>query len=228
MHAEGPGGPTATSPPPADALYSQRSLEVSKIWTRFHVTETLPALFSEPSLKPGFLSAQPVFLGTRHIPATIGLFVARRIVGRTTPNNEEGVFSVSPDTSSSLAVGYLWRDYRDITSLTGVPEEHIKTRKVRIFVPTKTAMQSGVNGTKKWKIDFDTRERWENPLMGWASTADPLSNMVLNFSSKEDAIAFAEKNGWSYDVTEKRSSKPRVKSYGANFSWDKRTRRSAK
>eukprot|EP00064_Thunnus_orientalis_P006971 superscaffoldBa00000749_g6990 len=83
----------------------------------------------------------------------------------------------------------------DITSLTGVPEEHIKTRKVHIFVPAKTAMQSGVNSTKKWKMDFDTRERWENPLMGWASTADPLSNMVLSFSSKEDAIAFAEKNG---------------------------------
>ncbi|XP_023814711.1 NADH dehydrogenase [ubiquinone] iron-sulfur protein 4, mitochondrial [Oryzias latipes] len=116
----------------------------------------------------------------------------------------------------------------DITTVTGVPEEHIKTRKVHIFVPAKTAMQSGNNSVKKWKMDFDTRERWENPLMGWASTADPLSNMVLSFSSKEDAIAFAEKNGWSYEVTEKRSSKPRVKSYGANFSWDKRTRRSAK
>ncbi|XP_034397540.1 NADH dehydrogenase [ubiquinone] iron-sulfur protein 4, mitochondrial [Cyclopterus lumpus] len=116
----------------------------------------------------------------------------------------------------------------DITSLTGAPEEHIKTRTVHIFVPAKTAMQSGVNGTKKWSMDFDTRERWENPLMGWASTADPLSNMVLSFSSKEDAVAFAEKNGWSYDVTEKRTAKPRVKSYGANFSWDKRTRRSAK
>ncbi|KAJ8285366.1 hypothetical protein GJAV_G00026010 [Gymnothorax javanicus] len=116
----------------------------------------------------------------------------------------------------------------DITSLTGVPEEHIKTRTVRISVPARTAMQSGVKNTQKWKMDFDTRERWENPLMGWTSTADPLSNMVLTFSSKEDAIAFAEKNGWSYDVQEKRTSKPRVKSYGANFSWDKRTRRSAK
>ncbi|XP_061842561.1 NADH dehydrogenase [ubiquinone] iron-sulfur protein 4, mitochondrial [Nerophis lumbriciformis] len=116
----------------------------------------------------------------------------------------------------------------DISAVTGVPEEHIKTRKVHIFVPAKTAMQSGVNTTKKWKMDFDTRERWENPLMGWASTADPLSNMLLSFSSKEDAIAFAEKNGWSYDITEKRTSKPRVKSYGANFSWNKRTRRSAK
>ncbi|XP_034026649.1 NADH dehydrogenase [ubiquinone] iron-sulfur protein 4, mitochondrial [Thalassophryne amazonica] len=119
-------------------------------------------------------------------------------------------------------------DKLDITPLTGVPEEHTKTRKVHIFVPAKNSMQSGINSTKKWKMDFDTRERWENPLMGWASTADPLSNMVLSFSSKEDAIAFAEKNGWSYEITERRSSKPRVKSYGANFSWDKRTRRSAK
>ncbi|KAJ6669947.1 hypothetical protein lerEdw1_000496 [Lerista edwardsae] len=31
--------------------------------------------------------------------------------------------------------------------------------------------------------------------MGWASTADPLSNLLLSFSTKEDAIAFAEKNG---------------------------------
>ncbi|XP_051981637.1 NADH dehydrogenase [ubiquinone] iron-sulfur protein 4, mitochondrial-like isoform X2 [Xyrauchen texanus] len=114
----------------------------------------------------------------------------------------------------------------DIKTLTGVPEEHIKTRKVRIFVPACNAMQSGVKNTQKWKMDFDTRERWENALMGWAST--PLSNMVLTFSTKEDVIAFAEKNGWSYDITEKRVLKPRVKSYGANFSWDKRTRRSTK
>uniref|UniRef100_A0A7N5P1E4 NADH dehydrogenase [ubiquinone] iron-sulfur protein 4, mitochondrial n=1 Tax=Ailuropoda melanoleuca TaxID=9646 RepID=A0A7N5P1E4_AILME len=88
----------------------------------------------------------------------------------------------------------------DITTLTGVPEEHIKTRKVRIFVPARNNMQSGVNNTKKWKMEFDTRERWENPLMGWASTADPLSNMILTFSTKEDAAAFAEKNGISEDV----------------------------
>ncbi|XP_044537104.1 NADH dehydrogenase [ubiquinone] iron-sulfur protein 4, mitochondrial [Gracilinanus agilis] len=116
----------------------------------------------------------------------------------------------------------------DITTLSGVPEEHIKTRKVQIFVPARNNMQSGVNNTKKWKIEFDTRERWENPLMGWASTADPLSNLVLTFSTKEDAIAFAEKNGWSYDIQERRVPKPKSKSYGANFSWNKRTRVSTK
>uniref|UniRef100_A0A452TH84 NADH dehydrogenase [ubiquinone] iron-sulfur protein 4, mitochondrial n=1 Tax=Ursus maritimus TaxID=29073 RepID=A0A452TH84_URSMA len=118
--------------------------------------------------------------------------------------------------------------YQDITTLTGVPEEHIKTRKVRIFVPARNNMQSGVNNTKKWKMEFDTRERWENPLMGWASTADPLSNMVLTFSTKEDAAAFAEKNGWSYDIEERKVPKPKSKSYGANFSWNKRTRVSTK
>ncbi|XP_075397145.1 NADH dehydrogenase [ubiquinone] iron-sulfur protein 4, mitochondrial [Tenrec ecaudatus] len=119
-------------------------------------------------------------------------------------------------------------DNLDITTLTGVPEEHIKTRKVRIFVPARNNMQSGVNNTKKWKMEFDTRERWENPLMGWASTADPLSNMVLTFSTKEDAAAFAEKNGWSYDIEERKVPKPKSKSYGANFSWNKRTRVSTK
>ncbi|KAG8429649.1 hypothetical protein GDO86_002422, partial [Hymenochirus boettgeri] len=116
----------------------------------------------------------------------------------------------------------------DISSISGVPEEHIKTRKVHIFVPARNAMQSGVQNTKKWKLEFDNRERWENPLLGWASTADPLSNMVLSFPCKEDAIAFAEKNGWSYEVDEKRIPKPKSKSYGANFSWNKRTRVSTK
>ena len=34
--------------------------------------------------------------------------------------------------------------------------------------------------------------------MGWSSTADPLSNLQLDFATKEDAIAYAEKNKWSY------------------------------
>ncbi|KAB0370430.1 hypothetical protein FD755_018392, partial [Muntiacus reevesi] len=105
----------------------------------------------------------------------------------------------------------------DITTLTGVPEEHIKTRKARIFVPARNNMQSGVNNTKKWKMEFDTRERWENPLMGWASTIDPLSNLVLTFSTKEDAIA-----------SERKVLKSKSKSYGANSSWNKRTRVSTK
>lgn len=90
-------------------------------------------------------------------------------------------------------------------------------------------MQSGTNNIQSWEMEFDNRERWENPLMGWSSTGDPLSNMKVNFASKEDAISFCEKNGWKWFVdTEERVKPKRVKNYGINFSWNKRTRVSTK
>lgn len=58
----------------------------------------------------------------------------------------------------------------DLSPVTGVPEEHIKGRLVRIYEPPKNAMQSGTDNIGHWELDFDTRERWENPLMGWSST----------------------------------------------------------
>ena len=36
--------------------------------------------------------------------------------------------------------------------------------------------------------------------MGWSSSADPLSNTLLDFANKEDAIKFAEKNSWTYSL----------------------------
>jgi NADH dehydrogenase (ubiquinone) Fe-S protein 4 len=50
--------------------------------------------------------------------------------------------------------------------------ENLRERTVRIYRPSKTATQSGKQGAKLWKIDFDILPdgaRWENPLIGWAS-----------------------------------------------------------
>lgn len=57
-----------------------------------------------------------------------------------------------------------------LSTISGVPEEHVVNRRVRIFKQSKNAMQSGTADTHKWKLDFENRERWENPLMGWTST----------------------------------------------------------
>jgi len=116
----------------------------------------------------------------------------------------------------------------DVGSVSGVPEEHIKTRYVRVYRPAKNAMQSGTAGVRRWKIEFDNRERWENNLMGWASNADPLSNMLIDFASKEEAVEFVEKNGWDYWVEDPKERSPKAKSYALNFSWNKRTRKSTK
>lgn len=116
----------------------------------------------------------------------------------------------------------------DVSCLTGVPEEHVKPRMVRIFTPAANAMQSGTFNTRRWRMEFDEKERWENPLMGWCSTGDPLSNTEVNFHSKADAIAFCEKNGWQWFIEKEQRPTRKFKSYGNNFSWNKRTRTSTK
>jgi NADH dehydrogenase (ubiquinone) Fe-S protein 4 len=116
----------------------------------------------------------------------------------------------------------------DVSVLSGVPEEQLKTRRVRIYVAAKNAMQSGTNRQHKWRIEFDTRERWENPLMGWTSSADPLSMMDIQFTTKEDAMIYCERNGWAYEVDEKQDVRLKPKNYGENFSWNKKTRVSTK
>jgi NADH dehydrogenase (ubiquinone) Fe-S protein 4 len=116
----------------------------------------------------------------------------------------------------------------DITTLTGVPREHIKTRKISLFVLAHNNMQPGVSNTKHGRWCLIPGRNGKNPWMGWASTADPLSNMVLTFSTKEDAIVLAgKKNGWSYDMEEK-ILKPKSKSCGANVFLNNRTRVSTK
>ncbi|XP_047536002.1 NADH dehydrogenase [ubiquinone] iron-sulfur protein 4, mitochondrial [Vanessa atalanta] len=117
----------------------------------------------------------------------------------------------------------------DVSPITGVPEEHIKTRRVRIYQQPKNAMQSGTSNIHHWEMEFDTRQRWENPLMGWTSTGDPLSNMKIQFATPDEAIEHCEKNGliWYLDVPKvQKELKP--KNYGLNFSWNRRTRVSTK
>lgn len=90
-------------------------------------------------------------------------------------------------------------------------------------------MQSGTANTHHWEIEFDNRERWENSLMGWASSGDPLSNTVVSFNTKEEAIAHCEKAGWKWFVSPvEKPKQKKPKNYAEIFSWDKRTRASTK
>ncbi|KAI4491461.1 hypothetical protein M0804_002853 [Polistes exclamans] len=116
----------------------------------------------------------------------------------------------------------------DVGIVSGVPEEHIKTRMVRIYQPPKNSMQSGTNNINYWQIDFETRERWENPLIGWTSSGDPQSNLKVDFATKEAAILHCEKMGWKYYIQKPNKVDPKPRSYGSNFSWNKRTRVSTK
>uniref|UniRef100_A0A914I9D3 NADH dehydrogenase [ubiquinone] iron-sulfur protein 4, mitochondrial n=1 Tax=Globodera rostochiensis TaxID=31243 RepID=A0A914I9D3_GLORO len=119
---------------------------------------------------------------------------------------------------------------KEIMEIGGVPEAHREERRARIYMPARTAMQAGCDNIGVWKIELDERERWENGAIGWASSADPLSNinMALSFASREDAVNFCEKNRWSFEILELPNREIKPKAYGSNFSWNKRTRVSTK
>ena len=94
---------------------------------------------------------------------------------------------------------------------------------VRIYRPTKTAMQSGRAKTNEWLLEFAPGAREEaDPLMGWAGSGDTLNQVRLFFATKDEAIAFAEREGHIYTVVEERSAKaPKPKSYSDNFKFDR-------
>lgn len=102
--------------------------------------------------------------------------------------------------------------------------EFLDERMVRISQPSKNVMQSGTAYTKCWKIEFDSQQRWENWLMGWTSSGDPLSNLTMTFPTKDDAIRFCENSQLNWFVDEQPERKIRRKSYADNYSWNKRTR----
>ena len=70
-------------------------------------------------------------------------------------------------------------------------------KKAKIYIPAKTAMQSGRGKVKTWILEFITKDTTINPLMGWESSTDTLSEVNLKFSSKEKAVEYAKNNGIS-------------------------------
>ena len=90
-------------------------------------------------------------------------------------------------------------------------------KKAKIYKPSRTAMQSGKRNTKKWVLKFDTLNTGINPLMGWESSKDTMSEVKLEFSTKEEALNYVKKNNIDYYVVEPEKSKIVKKSYSDNF-----------
>ncbi|MFX6572347.1 ETC complex I subunit, partial [Acinetobacter baumannii] len=109
----------------------------------------------------------------------------------------------------------------EVGIVSGIPDEHLR-RKVMIFSPARTASQQGSGKVGRWKINFLSTQKWENPLMGWTSTGDPYANVGdagLSFDSQEAAVSFAERHGWEYTVKKHHTPLLKVKTYADNFKW---------
>tara|TARA_Y100000590_G_scaffold152861_1_gene175521 strand:- start:1205 stop:1486 length:282 start_codon:yes stop_codon:yes gene_type:complete len=89
--------------------------------------------------------------------------------------------------------------------------------KAKIYKPTKTAMQSGKRNEKNWLLEFDTLNKGTDPLMGWQTSYDTMSEVKLEFSTKEQAINYAKNNNINYYIIEPKKRKLIKKSYADNF-----------
>ena len=78
-------------------------------------------------------------------------------------------------------------------------------------------MQSGMGKTNKWILEYETKDPTRNPLMGWESSSDTLSELKLEFSTKESAINYAKKKRIDYELIEAKKRKIVKKSYADNF-----------
>jgi hypothetical protein len=114
--------------------------------------------------------------------------------------------------------GGLFGSLRDGRGEVGMPE-------VRIYRPAKNAMQSGRANTRHWVVEFEPTDRKEpDPLMGWNGSGDTRSQVQLRFGSKQDAVAFAEREGLSYILADESPAKAlKAKSYADNFRFDRVT-----
>ena len=78
-------------------------------------------------------------------------------------------------------------------------------------------MQSGFGKSNKWIIEFEIENSGINPLMGWETSVDTLSELKLEFSSKKLAIDYAKKNKINFELIEPKKRKTVKKSYADNF-----------
>jgi len=90
-------------------------------------------------------------------------------------------------------------------------------KKAKIYIPNKNPMQSGLGKTDKWILEYETNDPTSNPLMGWESSNDTLSELKLEFSSKENALNYAKKMKIDYEIIEPKKRKIIKKSYADNF-----------
>ena len=93
----------------------------------------------------------------------------------------------------------------------------------RIYRPAKTAMQSGKGKTEHWVLEYEPADaKRVEPLMGYTSSSDMLSQVKMRFPTREDAVAFAERNDIEFRVSEPKEPKRRNVSYAQNFAYDRK------
>ena len=89
---------------------------------------------------------------------------------------------------------------------------------IKIYQPSKTAMQSGRGRSKQWLAEYNYEiDYTKDKLMGLTSSSDTKNQIKLFFDTKEQAINWAKKNNYQFYGVEPQKRKIKPKSYASNF-----------
>lgn len=84
-------------------------------------------------------------------------------------------------------------------------------------------MQSGRGKLGTWYLEFENKgEKSIDPLMGWASQNNTLSQVKLSFSSQEEAVQYAKSKGIEYTLVAPKPIKRIIRSYSENFAFNRK------
>lgn len=90
--------------------------------------------------------------------------------------------------------------------------------KYKIFKPSKSAMQSGLNNTKYWciePIDKSKKRIYKNFGISFVSNAE--SQIRLFFDDLKSAVNYAKSINMDYEIKQYKERKILKKSYAENF-----------
>lgn len=91
---------------------------------------------------------------------------------------------------------------------------------VRIYQPSKSAMQSGRAKAQGWMMEYELKTaRHPENLMGWTASDDTLNQVRLSFPTMDEAVAYAQKKGWGYTVQPAHQRIVRPRNYVDNFKY---------
>jgi hypothetical protein len=88
----------------------------------------------------------------------------------------------------------------------------------RISEVDRKTTQSGRANAGLWVLEFERQEpQRPDPLTGWNGSGDTNTQVRITFRSKDEAIAYADRNGIPYHLVPATPVKMKIQAYADNF-----------
>ena len=88
----------------------------------------------------------------------------------------------------------------------------------RIIEEQRKTTQSGKAGQGRWTLEFERQQpQRPDPLTGWNGSGDTKTQVRLKFDSKEEALAYAKRNGFDVHLVPAVPTSLKLQAYADNF-----------